>query len=53
MPAAIAEQRYYRSPASLKFLLATVIGNVKEIWQISLSTLATVVNFWQIHGQFQ
>jgi hypothetical protein len=33
-----------RAPASwLKFLLATVIGNVKEICQLSLFPLATVV----------
>jgi hypothetical protein len=41
-----------RAPASLKFSLATVIGNVKEKWQISLFPLATEVLFWQFCGHF-
>jgi hypothetical protein len=39
-----------RAPARLKFLLATVLGNVKEMWPISLFPLATQVIFGKWYG---
>jgi hypothetical protein len=41
-----------KAQAMLKFTSATVIGNVKEIWYISLFPLATEVIFGQFCGHF-